>query len=123
MVWGSKPRGKAMFRNTKTAKNVAHNVELSHETKTMKATPWRQKTCSGRGCRHNFKGNEPRRVALDSSRRYCQRCHDTGNVTPMSFMEQEIVRQRGGTAIPPENFGKFERATNGTESQDFVDIR
>ena len=71
------------------------------ENRTVDAKPWRQKECPT--CGHAFKGDEERAVHLATGRRTCLKC-------------AEKHAEMGGASL-------YERATNGTESEDFQDIR
>ena len=71
------------------------------ENRTVDAKPWRQKECPR--CGHAFKGDEERAVHLATGRRTCLKC-------------AEKHAEMGGASL-------YERATNGTESEDFQDIR
>tara|TARA_Y100001949_G_C15881764_1_gene284135 strand:- start:131 stop:427 length:297 start_codon:yes stop_codon:yes gene_type:complete len=71
------------------------------DDRTVDAKPWRQKECPT--CRRVFKGDEERAVHLATGRRTCLKC-------------AEKHAEMGGASL-------YERATNGTESEDFQDIR
>ena len=84
-------------------KSESHYIGTTHpaEEDTAKNKPWRQKACPN--CHHVFKGDEERAVNLSTGRRVCLRC-------------AEKHAEMGGGSM-------YERATNGTESEGFVDIR